>query len=105
MLLAIVMTVLLSAAEKTIQLPSDHPYGKLKNGAGVEVVEDRCGICHSTDYIVSQPRRNAKQWSAEVDKMIRVFGAPIKEGEVKIIVDYLVSSYGPKQEHPTKKAK
>ncbi|MDD5542434.1 MAG: cytochrome c [Acidobacteriia bacterium] len=104
-LLAIVMTALLSAAEKTIQLPPDHPFGKLKSGAGVEVVEDRCGVCHSTDYIVTQPRRDAKQWSTEVDKMIRVFGAPVKEREVKIIVDYLVSSYGPRQERPTRKAK
>ena len=67
----------------------------LKAGAGRDVVEGYCGACHSLDY----PRMNSsflnrQGWEAEVNKMIKVFGAPIEPTNAKIIIDYLALNYG-----------
>jgi sulfite dehydrogenase (cytochrome) subunit B len=50
--------------------------------------------CHSADYIKVQPPRQGKAfWTAEVNKMIKVFGAPIEPGDAAKIIDYLVATY------------
>lgn len=93
-ILNLVISMAAPAAEKSIRLPDDNALATLKLGAGVEVVRSNCVACHSTDYIVLQPRVDAKQWGAEVKKMITVFGAPISEPDAKVIVEYLSSAYG-----------
>ncbi|HLW78466.1 MAG TPA: cytochrome C [Terriglobia bacterium] len=92
------------AARKSIVLPPDHAMAELKAGAGVEAVRANCVACHSTDYIVRQPAMDAKQWESEVNKMIKVFGAPISPEDAKTIAAYLVSAYGsaPAAAPPTK---
>lgn len=67
----------------------------LKAGAGKETVEAYCVACHSLDY----PRMNStflthQGWEAEVNKMIKVFGAPIQPADAKVIIDYLTANYG-----------
>jgi len=67
----------------------------LKNAPGHDIVEKDCALCHSLDY----PRINAsfldrKGWQAEVDKMIKVFGADITPSDAAAIVDYLARNYG-----------
>ncbi len=82
------------AEQKTITLPPDNPMASLAPGPGMEVTRASCGLCHSTDYIVRQPRSTAQQWQAEVAKMVKVFGAPITSENEKTIADYLASAYG-----------
>jgi hypothetical protein len=68
----------------------------LQPGPNLEVVRSNCTACHSVDYIQSQPRGpNFKKdfWQAEVTKMIKVYGAPIADGDVSKIVDYLVATH------------
>ncbi len=84
-----------AAEQKTITLPPDNAMAALALGPGMEVARANCGICHSTDYIVRQPRGDAKQWGPEVAKMIKVFGAPVSPENEKIIVEYLATAYGP----------
>ncbi len=83
------------ADQKSVTLPPDNALATLAPGPGVEVARANCGVCHSTDYIVRQPRGDAKQWEAVVTKMVKVFGAPIKPQDEKTIVEYLSSAYGP----------
>ena len=83
------------AQEKTITLPPDHDYAKLKPGPHGDLAQTQCQFCHSTDYIVMQPRGDAKQWDAVVTKMIKVFGAPLSEADAKAITEYLATTYGP----------
>jgi hypothetical protein len=94
-LLALLLPAGAAAEDKRIAQPPDHAYGHLADGPGVELARNRCGICHSTDYIVMQPRGDARQWQAVVTKMIKVFGAPIAEAEAQTIVEYLTAAYGP----------
>jgi cytochrome c5 len=42
--------------------PPDHAYARPKSGPGSDVTQTQCQFCHSTDYIVMQPRGDAKQW-------------------------------------------
>jgi hypothetical protein len=54
------------------------------------VVQNNCTACHSADYVSSQPRGEKFKrdfWQAEVSKMIKVYGAPIDDGDVSKIVD------------------
>jgi hypothetical protein len=83
------------AEEKRITLPADNDYAKLKPGPHLDLTQTQCQFCHSTDYIVMQPRGGAKQWEGVVTKMIKVFGAPTSEADAKAITEYLTSAYGP----------
>ena len=82
--------------KKLIELPADNPMATLKAGAGMEVTRGNCSICHSTDYVVRQPRGDAAHWRPEVEKMIKVYGAPVSEEDAKTIVDYLATAYSSK---------
>jgi hypothetical protein len=68
---------------------------KLKDGKGVQQVYANCTACHSVDYIVlNSPFLDRKGWEAEVTKMSKAFGAPVKPEDTAMIVDYLVKNYG-----------
>jgi hypothetical protein len=66
----------------------------LKQGPGVEKTSTLCNICHSLDYITMQPPFPRAQWTATVNKMIKVMGAPVNDEDAKTIIDYLSANYG-----------
>ncbi len=92
--LALAVPLAAWAQTKTITLPADSPYAALEPGPGMEVTARECRSCHSSDYIVMQPRGDAKQWEGVVTKMIKVFGANISPEDSAAIVRYLSSQYG-----------
>jgi len=67
---------------------------QLKSGPGLDKVSTLCNVCHSLDYITMQPPFPWATWTAEVNKMIKVMGAPINEEDAKTIIEYLASNYG-----------
>lgn len=82
------------AAPVSYKLPKEA--ATFKPGPDVEVVMKNCTACHSADYIKTQPRGEKFKkdfWQAEVTKMIKVYGAPIEEADVRKIVDYLAAMY------------
>lgn len=83
------------AAEKQFSLPPET--ATLKPGPGSEMMA-QCRMCHSVDYISTQPRFTRTVWTAEVTKMITKYGAPISTNLVPQLVDYLTANYG--QENP-----
>jgi cytochrome c5 len=91
-----------AAQETSIQLPPDNPVSQLKAGPGDDAVRSSCTLCHSTDYIVRQPRLDAQRWDAEVKKMVTVYGARISDADARIIADYLARSYGADGAEPKK---
>jgi mono/diheme cytochrome c family protein len=77
-----------------LNLPSET--AAFKPGPNLELVMNNCTGCHSADYIATQPRGpKYKQdfWRAEVNKMIKVYGAPIAEADIAGIVEYLATTY------------
>ena len=82
---------------RSITLPNLQP--ELPPGQGRETVAAGCILCHSTRYITGQPKFPRATWAASVDKMRKVYGAPIRDEQVPVIVDYLVAIRG--AEEPT----
>ena len=76
------------------ELPLDQP--QLKPGPGMEVVATNCQICHSSDYISTQPPLTRTTWSATVQKMREKYGAQLPTNQVEQIIDYLAATYGKK---------
>ena len=70
---------------------------QLKPGPARDLVLGRCAACHSQDYIpMNSPFLDRKGWEAEVNKMVKAYGAPMEPDEMAKIVDYLASNYGKK---------
>jgi sulfite dehydrogenase (cytochrome) subunit B len=91
-LLALIAVASSAIAEPMVyQLPPET--AELKPGPGVETASV-CKACHSADYITTQPSGKGKAfWQAEVQKMIKVYKAPIGEDDAAVIANYLAATY------------
>jgi sulfite dehydrogenase (cytochrome) subunit B len=67
---------------------------KFKPGPGVELAVANCALCHSADYISTQPRLTSAAWKATVEKMRAKYGAPITTNNIAPIVEYLTTAFG-----------
>ena len=82
------------AAPKSYKLPEETATFKPGPEPGFEAAKNNCTACHSTDYINYQPGKKGHAfWEAEVQKMIKVYKAPIEEKDAKAIADYLGQTY------------
>lgn len=69
----------------------------LRDGAGRDLTEGRCIICHSVEYIpANAPAMDRAAWQKTVQKMRDRFGAPITDEEAKQILEYLDAHYSGK---------
>lgn len=67
---------------------SEYPAGREK-----AIADKGCLQCHSAD-IPLQQRLTEKQWTAEVEKMMR-WGAEVSESDKAALVSYLAAHFGP----------
>ena len=80
-----------AAAPLTYKLPQETT--TLRPGPGDETAII-CLACHSADYMSTQPPGKGRAfWDAEVQKMIKVYQAPISSGDAAVIADYLAAVY------------
>jgi len=79
-----------SAASRvvTVQLPPQTT--TFRDAPGVEVARANCLSCHSAEYVTTQPALSKAVWTAEINKMKTVYGAPIAPGDVDTLVAYLL---------------
>jgi mono/diheme cytochrome c family protein len=90
---SLILLALLAAAPAA----PDESRVQLKDGPDRNLVIGRCAACHSQDYIpMNSPFLDRKGWEAEVNKMVKAFGAPMEPEELTRIVDYLAANYGKK---------
>ena len=76
-----------------IELPPEST--TLRQGAGSDLAMRQCMTCHSADYVAIQPPgKPLAFWKAEVEKMKKVYGAPIPDAEIDPIAQYLTREYG-----------
>jgi len=61
------------------------------DGPGADVANDNCLTCHSAGMVLNQPALPKAVWEAEVDKMRKVYKAPIDDKDIDAIVHYLIS--------------
>jgi hypothetical protein len=91
----ICLPVALLALSAGAALAAERPV-PLKDAPGRQTTENLCSGCHSLDYIrINAPFMNRQAWTAEVNKMIQVFSAPIAAQDANAIIDYLTANYGP----------
>ncbi|MEP7242682.1 MAG: hypothetical protein ABI885_03255 [Gammaproteobacteria bacterium] len=77
------------------EFPPDTSKLKTSSLPGFVIAQQKCGICHSADYIELQPpSMTTTQWTAEVVKMQHMYGAPIDEREIAALGEYLGVTYG-----------
>ena len=82
------------AAPKSYKLPEETATFRPGPEPGFEAARNNCTACHSTDYVNYQPgKKGAAFWDAEVQKMIKVYKAPIDEKDAKAIAEYLSQTY------------
>jgi hypothetical protein len=73
-------------------LPVGEP--ALPEGDLAAPVRRHCALCHSFDYIATQPRLSRAGWTASVEKMRAKYGAPIPTNDVPALVNFLVKHHG-----------
>src|SRR5258706_15150674 len=80
---------------KDWQLPPETE--KFRPGKGADLVAGNCLLCHSADYVSTQPPLARTAWRATVEKMRVKYGAPIATNKVDDLVGYLTATYGPRE--------
>ena len=63
-------------------------------GDKAEAINNNCLACHSAGMVLTQPKLSRAQWQSEVDKMRKVYKAPIADEDVPAIVDYFAGRGG-----------
>jgi hypothetical protein len=95
-IVAFVISALLAAAVHgdvvRIEIPPEK--GAFKAAPNAELAQANCLICHSVEYVTSQPPMARKFWEASVKKMREKYGASIADEAAAKITDYLVRTYG-----------
>jgi hypothetical protein len=89
---SLVAAAFIARAADEWSLPPEKP--QFKAGKGAELVQANCLICHSSEYITTQPAFTRDQWKASVTKMQQKFGAPIPPEHIEPLADYLAANYG-----------
>ena len=84
----------LRAREPVKQIELEYHQPDLPPGPGHDVFAAQCEVCHSPRYVLNQPLFPRKVWAAEVQKMVKAYGAPITSDEESAIVNYLVNWHG-----------
>lgn len=79
-------------AADTWKLPPET--AKLKPGPNAPLAIANCTLCHSADYLSTQPPLTRQAWRATVEKMRLKYGAPIATNNVDALADYLSAAYG-----------
>lgn len=65
-------------------------------GAKADAIAANCLSCHSAGMVLTQPDLSKVVWTGIVEKMIHAYKAPVAEGDVAAIVDYLQETKGAK---------
>ncbi len=66
-------------------------------GAGADIANSQCLICHSAGMVLRQPPLTQDEWTGEINKMRNSFGAPLPTDQVQALAKYLQSINGRKE--------
>jgi sulfite dehydrogenase len=88
----IAFPLFLHAAVLEIQLPPE--VNAFKQDVGAEIANAQCLICHSVEYVSTQPPSPRAFWKSSIQKMQQKYGAAIPEAQVDALTDYLTRNYG-----------
>lgn len=84
---------LIGAGALAQQAPATVAVAPPPPGPGLDLINERCGFCHTTGQVF-QKRRSEAEWAATVQGMADR-GAEVSPEEVKTITAYLAKNYAP----------
>jgi mono/diheme cytochrome c family protein len=76
----------------TVKLPDSERV--FPPGAGAEIANSQCMICHSAGMVTRQPPLRFEEWKAEINKMRNAYGAPMPAEQVEELATYLTAIRG-----------
>jgi len=76
-----------AAPTRSITFPTD-PFS-FQPGPGQKIANTYCVICHSADYIYTQPPHSQTTWTEIIKKMKLAFGCPIPDESIALLAEYL----------------
>ena len=88
---ALIFLLALIATPLDFKLPDDEVQF---TGPDADLLNGNCLACHSASMVLLQPKMNAKQWSASVEKMRLVYKAPIEDEDAARLPDALARLQG-----------
>ena len=91
-LIATLACITAAIAADEWRLPEEKP--AFKSAPGAALAQANCIMCHSHEYITTQPAFTRDQWKASVTKMQQKYGAPLAPEAVDALLDYLAKAYG-----------
>ena len=80
----LVFAVLAAAAQAAPLITLPPETAAFKPGAGAELAAGQCLVCHSAQYVSTQPVMPRAFWKASVEKMQKKYGAPIPDDQVAL---------------------
>jgi sulfite dehydrogenase len=84
-----------TAAQRGGAFPPETAAYRTSDLPGYQLVQRDCLVCHSANYVTTQPPSLARTyWDATVKKMKKPFGAQFPDEDIAPIVDYLAKTYG-----------
>ncbi|NOS72410.1 MAG: c-type cytochrome [Verrucomicrobia bacterium] len=92
--LAVFAALLVRGEPFKIELPPET--SSFKPAKGVEIANAQCLVCHSVEYVSTQPPLPRAFWATSVKKMREKYGSSIPDSQVEPLLDYLVEHYGAK---------
>ncbi len=75
-----------------VELPSGDAV--FPGGDQARAINNNCLACHSAEMVLYQPSLTKTAWSAEVQKMIKIYKAPVQPQDADAIIAYLVQYRG-----------
>jgi mono/diheme cytochrome c family protein len=85
---------LATALNRTVSVQFPDSHNVLPPGAGADIANTQCMICHSAGMVTRQPPLSFEQWKQEVEKMRTAYGAPLPEDQVETVAKYLAGING-----------
>ena len=82
----------LAAGIAKIEMPDET--AAFKPGTGVELANGQCLVCHSVEYVTTQPPFPRAFWAGSVKKMREKYGAATPDDQIEPLLDYLTREYG-----------
>ncbi len=74
-------------AASPLSLPHD-PIS-FQQGPGSNIASSYCLICHSAEYVYTQPPHSQERWMEIIKKMKHTFGCPIPDEQISPLAQYL----------------
>lgn len=73
--------------------PTPKPSPEPPTAQGEAILEEACSVCHTLARVQAS-RKSRDAWAETIDTMVG-FGAVLSDSEREVLIDYLVTEYGP----------